>query len=53
MKKSKNPIKIARTTIASVKKEMQRPRLTESVRNDGIDLDAQVVEDLLAPPEKV
>jgi hypothetical protein len=27
----------ARTTLASVKKEMQKPRLAESVRNDGKD----------------
>jgi hypothetical protein len=33
-KKRKTPIETARTTIASVKKEMQLPRMTESVRND-------------------
>jgi hypothetical protein len=50
MQKKKNPIKTARTTLASVKKEMQKPRLTESVRNDGIDQDAPVVEEQPAPP---
>jgi hypothetical protein len=33
-KKRKTPIETARTTLASVKKEMEKPRLTESVRND-------------------
>jgi hypothetical protein len=33
IKKRKNPRETARTTIASVNKEMQKPRLTESVRN--------------------
>jgi hypothetical protein len=33
--KGKTPIKPVRTTVASVNKEMQKPRLTESVRNDG------------------
>jgi len=33
--KGKTPIKPVRTTVASVRKEMQKPRLTESVRNDG------------------
>jgi hypothetical protein len=37
MKKRKNPIKTARTTISSINREMQKPRLTESVRNAGID----------------
>jgi hypothetical protein len=31
--KKKNRIEMAREIIASVKREMQRPRLTESVRN--------------------
>jgi hypothetical protein len=35
MEKRKNPIGTARTTISSVNKEMQKPRLTESVRNGG------------------
>jgi hypothetical protein len=33
IKKTKNPKETARTTIASINKEMQRPRLTESVRS--------------------
>jgi hypothetical protein len=33
-KKRKIPLETARTTLASVKKEMEMPRLTESVRND-------------------
>jgi hypothetical protein len=44
MKKTKNPIKRARTTIASVNKEMQKPRLTESVRNGGRDHAAATAE---------
>jgi hypothetical protein len=44
MKKTKNPIKRARTTIASVNKEMQKPRLTESVRNGGKDQAAPTAE---------
>ena len=43
-KKSNNSRESARTTIASIKREMQKPRLTESVRNDGRDQDAQVAE---------
>lgn len=35
MKKSIDSIVPVRTTIASVHKEMQKPRLTESVRNHG------------------
>jgi hypothetical protein len=53
MQKKKDPIKTARTTIASVKREMQKPRLTESVRNHGIDRDAQLVEEHPARPEKM
>jgi hypothetical protein len=34
-KTEKTSITPARTTVASIKKEMQKPRLTESVRNDG------------------
>jgi hypothetical protein len=34
-KKGKTSITPRRTTVASVKKEMKKPRLTESVRNDG------------------
>jgi hypothetical protein len=48
-KKKKNPIETARTTISSIKREMQKPRLTESVRNDGIDQAAPVAEE---PPAR-
>jgi hypothetical protein len=34
MKKKKNRLEIARTIISDVTREMQKPRLTESVRND-------------------
>jgi hypothetical protein len=34
LKKKRNSKESARATIASVKKEMEQPRLTESVRND-------------------
>ena len=37
MNKKKNRIEIAKKIISSVKKEMQKPRLTESVRNDARD----------------
>jgi hypothetical protein len=43
-KKRNNPRESARTTIASIKREMQKPRLTESVRNDGRDPVAPVAE---------
>jgi hypothetical protein len=41
-KKSKNRLEIARKIISDVNREMQKPRLTESVRNDGIDQAAPV-----------
>jgi len=47
MKKNNNPIESARTTVASVNREMQKPRLTESVRNGGKD---QVVPIAKKPP---
>ena len=53
MKKRKNPIRIPRTTIASVNKEMQKPRLTESVRNEGRDHAVPVAKELLAHSAKV
>jgi hypothetical protein len=34
MKKKRDLIETTRTTVASVEKEMQMPRLTESIRND-------------------
>jgi hypothetical protein len=40
-----NDIEPARTTILEVKREMQKPRMTESVRNYGIDKDSQVAEE--------
>jgi hypothetical protein len=43
MMKKKNRIEIAKKIISSVKREMQKPRLTESVRNDGRDQAAAVV----------
>jgi hypothetical protein len=43
-KKRNNPRKSAKTTIASIKREMQKPRLTESVRSDGRDQGAPVAE---------
>ncbi len=43
-KNKKDRIEIARKIIASVKKEMQMPRLTESVRTDGERQAASIVE---------
>jgi hypothetical protein len=51
-KKGKNSITPARTTIASVKKEMQMPRLTESVRNDGQRLAILVTKQPAARPAR-
>jgi len=54
MKKQKRESKgPARTTIASIKREMQKPRLTESVRNDGRDQVAPVAEQPPARPARV
>jgi hypothetical protein len=39
-----NTKKTPRTTIASVNREMQKPRLTESVRNGGKSADVAVAE---------
>jgi hypothetical protein len=52
-KKRQNLKDTARTTIASVKREMQKPRLTESVRNDGKDHAATVVEEPPTRSERV
>jgi hypothetical protein len=52
-KNGKTPITPARTTVASVKKEMQKPRLTESVRNDGKHLDIPVAKQPAARPRSV
>ena len=38
MNKKKNRLEIARKIISSVKTEMKKPRLAESVRNGGRDL---------------
>ena len=43
MKKKKAQIEIGKRIISSVKKEMQKPRLAESVRNDGRDQAAPIV----------
>jgi hypothetical protein len=43
MMKKKTRIEIEKKIISSVKREMERPRLTESVRNDGRDQAAVVV----------
>jgi hypothetical protein len=51
--KGKTPITPVRTTVASVKKEMQKPRLTESVRNDGKRLLIPVAKRPTARPDKV
>jgi hypothetical protein len=52
-KKRQNLKDTARTTIASVKREMQKPRLTESVRNEGRDLADPLVEEPPVRSEKV
>jgi hypothetical protein len=51
--KKRNLIERKRTTIASVTREMQIPRMTESVRNELRDHPEQVVEEPPARPEKV
>ena len=53
MKKRKNRKETARATISSVKREMQKPRLTESVRNDGRSQTAPIVDEPPACPERV
>jgi hypothetical protein len=51
--KKRTSIETERTTIASLKLEMQKPRLTESVRNDLRNRAEPVVEEPSARPEKV
>jgi hypothetical protein len=51
--KKRNRMKIENKIISSVKKEMEKPRLTESVRNDGIDQAAQAVTGPRARSEKI
>jgi hypothetical protein len=53
MKKKRNLTETKRTTIASVKREMQKPRLTESVRNDRGYHAEPVGEEPSARPETV
>jgi hypothetical protein len=53
MKKKRNSIETERTKIASVKMEMQKPRLTESVRNDLRNHAEPLFEEPSARPEKV
>jgi hypothetical protein len=47
-KNSKNRLEIARKIISDVNREMQKPRLTESVRNDGRHQAAPVAKELLS-----
>ena len=51
--KKRNRLEIARKIIANVKREMQKPRLTESVRNDGRGRTVRLAELHPARPEKV
>jgi hypothetical protein len=53
MKKKKNRKQTARTTISSVNMEMQKPRLTESVRNNWRDQVVPVAEERPVRPERV
>ena len=50
MKKRKNLIENAKVTISSIKREMQKPRLTESVRNGRRDRAGPVAQELPARP---
>jgi hypothetical protein len=51
--KKRNLIEAERTKIASVKREMQKSRLTESVRNDLRNHAEPLFEEHSARPEKV
>jgi hypothetical protein len=54
--KKRNRLEIARKIISNVKREMQKPRLTESVRIEGRGQSARVVEEaekVFAPPYAV
>jgi hypothetical protein len=53
MKKKRNPIETKRTKIASVKREMQEPRLARSVRDDPTYHSEPLFEEPSARPEKV
>jgi hypothetical protein len=52
-KSSKNRLEIARKIISDVNREMQKPRLTESVRNDRIHQDAPIVKEPSARSARV
>jgi hypothetical protein len=52
MMKKKNRIEIAKKIISSVKREMQKPRLTESVRNER-DQAAPVLEEGVRAPKRM
>jgi hypothetical protein len=52
MKKKKSRLEIAREIISSVKREMEKPRLTESVRSAERDLVAPVIEKPPAQSER-
>jgi hypothetical protein len=52
-KKKKNRLEIAREIISRVNREMRKPRLTESVRNDGRYQAAPVVKKPSARSAKV
>jgi hypothetical protein len=51
--KKRNRLEIAKKIISNVKREMQKPRLTESVRNDERGQAARAVEEHPARSEKV
>jgi hypothetical protein len=53
MKRKRNLMETDRAKIASVKREMQKPRLTESVRNDPRNHAKPLFEEPSARPEKV
>jgi hypothetical protein len=51
--KKRNRMEIAKKIISSVKREMEKPRLTESVRNHARDWAVEAVADPRARPEKL
>lgn len=52
MTKKKNRMEIEKKIISSVKREMEKPRLTESVRNNGRDYAAPVFAEPRARSDK-
>ena len=52
MKKKKNRLEIASEIISDVKREMEKPRLTESVRSAERDLVAPIIEKPPAQSER-